>query len=289
MAWLSVVTLAVLGGDLYYYLYVHEPATPALTPEDFRNFPLKDVIPLTKDTSLFRFGAAVQDPKNTSPTNPPSTNMTVTAPSHIIVKDDSCQIARAYTPITYGNDHFDLVVKKYPDGSVSQLIHGLAVGERLPIRGPLKTFDYQPNMVKHLGMIAGGTGITPMYQLLKQILRDPNDSTSVSLVLGSQTDNDILLKQELDLLAKANPSRLKVKYVVQQADAKKWPGEIGLISDKSLKNFIPSPDSDSLILVCGPERMINYLAGPRPSEYEQGPLAGVLAKMGYKGQNVFKM
>jgi cytochrome-b5 reductase len=36
-----------------------------------------------------------------------------------------------------------------------------------------------------VGLIAGGTGITPMYQLIKAIFKNPNDKTKVSLVYGN--------------------------------------------------------------------------------------------------------
>ena len=36
-----------------------------------------------------------------------------------------------------------------------------------------------------VGLVAGGTGITPMYQLIKAIFKNPNDKTKVSLVYGN--------------------------------------------------------------------------------------------------------
>jgi NAD(P)H-flavin reductase len=36
-----------------------------------------------------------------------------------------------------------------------------------------------------IGLIAGGTGITPCYQLIKHILNNPNDKTKITLVYGS--------------------------------------------------------------------------------------------------------
>ena len=45
-------------------------------------------------------------------------------------------------------------------------------------------------------MVAGGTGITPCYQILQACLKN-NDGTDVSLVFGNRTVRDILLKDEL--------------------------------------------------------------------------------------------
>jgi len=47
-----------------------------------------------------------------------------------------------------------------------------------------------------IGLIAGGTGITPCYQIIQSILVN-NDTPSVSLLFGNRTISDILLKEEL--------------------------------------------------------------------------------------------
>lgn len=49
--------------------------------------------------------------------------------------------------------------------------------------------------------IAGGSGITPMYQVAQEILRNPEDKTQVSLIFANQTEQDIILRKELDDLA----------------------------------------------------------------------------------------
>ncbi|RWW89372.1 hypothetical protein BHE74_00001689 [Ensete ventricosum] len=48
------------------------------------------------------------------------------------------------------------------------------------IRPPIEKLRYSPNMKKNIGMIAGGTGITPMLQVIKAILKNPDDNTQVT-------------------------------------------------------------------------------------------------------------
>lgn len=45
-------------------------------------------------------------------------------------------------------------------------------------------------------------GITPMLQIIKAVLKDPEDQTKVFLLFANQTEEDILLRSELELLAK---------------------------------------------------------------------------------------
>lgn len=44
-------------------------------------------------------------------------------------------------------------------------------------------------MTKKLGMIAGGTGITPMLQLVRAIFKDKNDNTEISLLFANQVSS----------------------------------------------------------------------------------------------------
>lgn len=41
----------------------------------------------------------------------------------------------------------------------------MKIGDQIGVRGPKGAFTYTPNMVKNIGMVAGGTGITPMLQV----------------------------------------------------------------------------------------------------------------------------
>lgn len=39
---------------------------------------------------------------------------------------------------------------------------------------------------RNVGMIAGGTGITPMLQLVREVLKDPEDKTNLFLLFANQ-------------------------------------------------------------------------------------------------------
>ena len=41
----------------------------------------------------------------------------------------------------------------------------LSIGDEINARGPKGQFNYTPNMCRAIGMIAGGTGLTPMLQV----------------------------------------------------------------------------------------------------------------------------
>ncbi|KAJ3266260.1 NADH-cytochrome b5 reductase [Chytriomyces hyalinus] len=311
---LALVSVLVVGtnGYIYYTSPELRNRVPPLEYGEFNQFPLMEVIPgihaLTQldspciNQELSGHHTAHQFPDSQSKTNRSnkseivlSTNEYVPAPNHIVIKDDSCQVGRSYTPITYGRNHFDLLVKRYDNGSVSSMIHALKPGEDFILaRGPILSFPYMENMVSEVVMIAGGTRITPMYQLIKQILRSPTDNTKINLVYGSRTESDILLGHELELLSAKFPDQLRVNHVIQ-APMGALAGfgfevkHTGLINENVLKACgMPKPEEEPLVLVCGPDGMIDALAGEKPSERNQGPLKGVLARMGFSPQQVFK-
>jgi len=60
----------------------------------------------------------------------------------------------------------------------------------LKIRADKKSEPKTVN-AKRIGMIAGGTGITPMLQLIRQVLKDSDDKTELSLLFANQVGTDL--------------------------------------------------------------------------------------------------
>ncbi len=70
--------------------------------------------------------------------------------------------------------------------------------------------DRGPRSAGACAQVAGGSGITPMLQVVQEVLRHPEDETKVSLIFANVSDKDILLKQTLDGLA-ANHKNFKAR------------------------------------------------------------------------------
>ena len=65
------------------------------------------------------------------------------------------------------------------------------VGDTLEFKGPILKLPYKANEYEHIGMVAGGTGITPMLQVVDEVLANPADKTKISLVFGNQSEADM--------------------------------------------------------------------------------------------------
>ncbi|CAM9740838.1 unnamed protein product [Ectocarpus sp. 6 AP-2014] len=179
----------------------------AFSPKEFRDFPLREIEEMTHNVRRFRIGLPSEEHV-----------MGMKTASCIVVKGkgkDGSVAVRPYTPTTTNDTkgHFDLVIKVYPEGNVSSHLFSLKVGDTVAVKGPFPKFDYSPNVKKEIGMIAGGTGITPMLQVLQELLLNPEDKTKVTLLFANVTAADIMLKAEIDKLA-AEHDNFDVVYVV---------------------------------------------------------------------------
>ncbi|CEG76749.1 hypothetical protein RMATCC62417_11606 [Rhizopus microsporus] len=141
------------------------------------------------------------------------------------------------------------------EGSLQSQLKMMKVGDRIGVRGPKGAFIYSPNMVKEIGMVAGGTGITPMLQIIKAILRNPADKTKISLIFGNVTKPDILLEEELQGLVEQHPDRFSVYHVLNEPP-ENWNQGVGFITKDILEQRLPKPSNDVKILVCGPPPMV---------------------------------
>lgn len=184
--------------------------------------------------------------------------------------------------------YIDLLVKKYPDGPMSTHLHNMAPGQRLDVKGPLPKYPWTENKHDHIALVAGGTGITPMYQLARAIFNNPNDKTKVTLVFGNVAEDDILLKKELAELENTYPQRFRAFYTLDNPP-KGWAGTSGVIDKNLLKTVLPEAKEENIkIFVCGPPGMMKAISGNKVSPKDQGELTGTLKDLGYKSEQVYK-
>lgn len=165
---------------------------------------------------------------------------------------------RPYTPVSSHDRVGDVefVIKLYPEGKMSSILSKMQVGDFMQVKGPKGKFVYKHNMKQTLGLIAGGSGITPMFQVMQAILRNRADKTQLRLIFGNVSEEDIILRPELDTLAMARKEQFSVYYVLNNPPAK-WEGGSGFVTKDIIKSQFPAPGPDVLILLCGPPPMVD--------------------------------
>jgi len=264
----AIVAFAVLFPFLYTILTMraNKEAPVALKPQEYQKFKLAKITPVNHNVTIFRFSL-------------PSPEHRVGLPvgQHMFLRftdKDNKPISRPYTPISSDDElgYFDLLIKLYPTGKMSQHLKSMKVGDSIEIRGPSGHVHYHGHgkfeiqrkkekqivQAKNVGMIAGGSGITPMLQIVRAVQKDPTDHTHKSLIFGNVSVGDILLKDELDAVVKgAAGGRFKLHYCVDKAPDTPvdYEHSTGFINADLIKKHLPPPAKDSLVLLCGPKPM----------------------------------
>jgi cytochrome-b5 reductase len=228
-----------------------------LIPDKFQEFPLIQKTATSHNVAIYRFGL----PR-------PTDTLGLPIGQHISLaatpKGAENEVVRSYTPISSDENkgYFDLMIKAYPQGNISAHMTTLKIGDTMKVRGPKGAMVYTPNMCRRIGMIAGGTGITPMLQVIRAIVRGRprnggNDRTKVDLIFANVNPDDILLKEDLDTLAKEDEG-FRVYYVLNNPP-EKWEGGVGFVSADMIKEKLPAPAADIKIFICGPPPMVGAM------------------------------
>ncbi|KAI5435943.1 nitrate reductase [NADH] [Lathyrus oleraceus] len=252
----------------------------ALNPREKIPCKLISKTSISHDVRLFRFAL---------PSDDQLLGLPVGKHVFLCVSVDGKLTMRAYTPTSSIDEigYFELVVKiyfrnvhpKFPNGGLmSQYLDSLTIGSIVEVKGPVGHIEYlgrgnimvhgKQRFAKKLTFLAGGTGITPVYQVANAILKDADDRTEMHVVYANRTEDDILLREELDEWAKIYSDRFKIWYVVENAK-EGWEYSVGFITESIMREHVPLGGEDTLALACGPPPMIQFAVQPN------------LEKMGY--------
>lgn len=184
-------------------------------------------------------------------------------------------IIRAYTPISYGTDKetLNILIKIYRDtpsqkgGKMTQALDSIPVGHWVDFKGPVGKFTYlgngncdvsgKPRHVKRFIMVCGGSGVTPIYQVLRAVTEDASDKTECVVLNGNRLEEDILCRKELDDMASLVVDRTTLVHSLSKPE-ESWTGRRGRMDKALYEQQVGSKiesTKDTMILVCGPEAM----------------------------------
>ncbi|KAF5018646.1 hypothetical protein F66182_9365 [Fusarium sp. NRRL 66182] len=225
---------------------------------------------VSPDTKIFSFKLDRQDQQIGLPTG-----------QHLMMRlrDPATRdaIIRAYTPYSDGSDsgRLDVLVKIYYDtpgrkgGVMTQALDALPLGHWVDFKGPVGKFIYhggglcsineKQRRVRRFIMVCGGSGITPIRQVLRAVMRDPADSTPCLVFNGNRGEEDMLCRAELEEMESANASRCRVVNTLTDPPPL-WNGVKGFVNQALTPDLMamppPSGEGDELVLVCGPPPMV---------------------------------
>ncbi|KAJ9131173.1 Nitrate reductase [Pleurostoma richardsiae] len=188
-------------------------------------------------------------------------------------------IIRAYTPISEGTDRgkLNVLIKIYYDapdrkgGRMTQALDSIPIGHFVDFKGPVGKFEYlgrgrcsvsgHERRVRRFVMVCAGSGVTPIFQVLRAVMKDPEDPTFCLVLDGNRVEEDILCKEELDAMIANNGHRCRLLYTLTRPQAS-WTGLKGRMDRGLFEREVGAPKKDDgsdeggdMVLICGPESM----------------------------------
>jgi ring-1,2-phenylacetyl-CoA epoxidase subunit PaaE len=159
------------------------------------------------------------------------------------------------------DDRWRIGVKKIEGGKFSTYANEvLKEGDTLKVGVPEGRF-YIPvdkDKARAYYFFAAGSGITPIFSLIKTILEEEPQST-VKLFYGNKTVSSIILKEELEGLKNLFMDRFEIFHILSR-QSKNMPLFDGRIDQTKLESFhnlgFIKSGTDSHFFSCGPQEMV---------------------------------
>lgn len=95
-----------------------------------------------------------------------------------------------------------------------------------------------------------------MFQVIRAICEHDRDTTEVSLLYANRSEQDILLRDQLDTFARRYPKNFKVYYLLDQPP-KDWKFGSGYVTKELMQERLPAATANSKVFLCGPPGMVN--------------------------------
>lgn len=173
-------------------------------------------------------------------------------------------VRRSYSicssPVT--ENELRVAVKEVPGGKFSTWLNREAkIGDTLEVMTPMGNFYSELNASnqKHYVLFAGGSGITPMYSILKTVLAvEPN--SKITLFYANRNEASIIFKKGIDELAENNSERLKVFHILDTAPDYYNPLFKGILTKEKVKTLVDNYinlNEDTEFFICGPTPMMD--------------------------------
>jgi ferredoxin-NADP reductase len=138
-----------------------------------------------------------------------------------------------------------------PPGLVSNWLHdNLKIGSQIKLcGGAMGKFTCGTNPPQKLLMISAGSGITPMLSMARW-LYDTAANCDLVFFYSDRTPNDIIMRQELELLASRQPNFRLAITVTRPTLGQPWLGFTGRLTEQMLLNIAPD-FGERVVYVCG--------------------------------------
>ena len=174
----------------------------------------------------------------------------------LILRHNGHEVRRSYSLSSAPGEMLRLTIKRIQNGEISRfLLDTLQVGDVLTSLHPAGRFTLDDTQSGDVVLLGAGSGITPLFAIVKQVLRTSEDR-HVTLLYSNSTQESIIFRPELDGLQREYPNRFKLHYLLSNPPDG-WTGLHGRLNNVMLEQLLPELVGNST-----PETLRFYLCGP---------------------------
>lgn len=178
---------------------------------------------------------------------------------------DGEKVRRSYSLCSSPLDgELRVAIKKVEGGRFSTYANEkLTVGSTMQVMTPEGGFlaHPDPQQKHHYVAFAAGSGITPVYSILKSVLEVEPEST-FTLFYGNRTSQSIIFKEKIEGLKNRFMNRLEVHHILSREDqgSDLLKGRMDEVKCRKFSECFFEPDQVDGFYLCGPEPMINSVS-----------------------------
>jgi ring-1,2-phenylacetyl-CoA epoxidase subunit PaaE len=183
----------------------------------------------------------------------------------LIVPINGEKVRRSYSMSScpYTEENLCVTVKRVANGKVSNFLNEhLKEGDVMEVMEPMGSFAVTLHPVqRHVILLGGGSGITPLMSIAKSVLR-MEASSIVSLIYANRDEQSIIFKSVIEELRRQYPDRFHVTHVLSQPGPG-WSGLSGRLNRSLVIKLIDQLPKLNVhktdYYLCGPEGMMEEL------------------------------
>ena len=154
--------------------------------------------------------------------------------------------------------------KRLTGSDFSNALDKLKKGDKVRIKMPFGSFTLDSAKDEKVAFLSGGIGITPIKSMCTYAT-DLCLTKDIVLLYGNSSVDEIIFKDDLDAMQRANPN-LKVVYTLTCTDApKEWKGCCGFIDKVMIEKEMPD-FKERIFYVCGSPYMVKCMVASLKDE-----------------------
>ena len=183
----------------------------------------------------------------------------------LVLPIEGKEVRRSYSLCSspFTDDYPAVTIKRVASGQVSNYLSDhIRRGDQVQVLKPAGVFTtpMDAEQQRHLVMLGGGSGITPLMSLIKSLLHSEPHS-KVSLIYANRDEESIIFKDQLDALQKQYPGHFYVLHILE-TPSDRMSCASGLITAEKVPELLsqlPFQEDRTEYFLCGPQGMMDNI------------------------------